>query len=60
MNEKKVRVHDKDIANVEASMRRAAKRAWEIAKQTHTPLVYYESGRLVKKFVEQYEDKQEN
>ena len=60
MNEKKVRVHDKYLANVEAAMRRAAKRAWEIAKQTQTPLVYYENGRVIRKFVEQDEDKQEN
>lgn len=60
MKEKKGRIHDKDLENVEAALLRAAKRAREIAKQTHTPLVYYENGRVVKIFVEQNEDRQEN
>lgn len=54
---KKRQIHDKDLANVEAALLRAAKRAREIAKQTHTPLVYYENGRVVKIFVEQDEDR---
>jgi len=56
MNEKKIRIHDKDLANVEAALLRAAKRAREIAKQTHTPLVYYENGHVVKIFVDQNGD----
>jgi len=51
------RVHGKDLMGVEAALLRAAKRAREIAKQTHTPLVYYENGRVVKIFVEQDEDR---
>lgn len=60
MNGEKRQIHDKDLENVEAALLRAAKRAREIAKQTHTPLVYYENGRVVKIFVEQNEDRQEN
>ena len=56
MNGKKRQIHNKDLKNVEAALLRAAKRAREIAKQTHTPLVYYEDGRMVKMFVEQDED----
>ena len=43
---KRSRIHGKDLAGVEAALLRAAKRAWEIAKQTHTPLVYYENGNF--------------
>ena len=60
MNEKKIKIHDKDLAHVEAALLRAAKRAREIAKQTHTPLVYYENGHVVKIFVDQNGDRQEN
>lgn len=47
MNGKKRQIHDKDLENVEAALLRAAKRAREIAKQTHTPLVYYENECVV-------------
>ena len=56
MNGKKRLIHDKDLENVEAALLRAAKRAREIAKQTHTPLVYYENGHVVKIFVDQNGD----
>ncbi|NUO09609.1 MAG: hypothetical protein HUU08_13190 [Candidatus Brocadia sp.] len=57
MSKKKRRIHDKDIENVEAALLRAAKRAREIARQTHTPLVYYQNGHVVKEFIEQNEDR---
>lgn len=60
MNEKKKKIRDKDLANVEPALLRAAKRAREIAEQTHTPLVFYENGHVVKKYVKQEEDKQES
>lgn len=51
MNRAKKQIHDKDLANVEVALRRAAKRARAIAEQTHTPLVVYERGSVVKKFI---------
>ena len=50
MNTVKKQIRDKDLANAEVALRRAAKRARTIAEQTHTPLVVYEGGRVVKKF----------
>ncbi len=52
MSDKKIKIRDKDLANVEAALLRAAKKAREVAEQTHTPLVIYENGHVVKKFVE--------
>lgn len=51
MNRSKIQIRDKDLANVEVALLRAAKRAREIAEQTHTPLVVYEGGSVVKKFI---------
>lgn len=50
MNKVKSRIRDKDLAYAEVALRRAAKRAKIVAEQTHTPLVVYEGGRVVKKF----------
>jgi hypothetical protein len=50
MNTVKKQIRDKDLANAEVALRRAAKRASTIAEQTHAPLVVYEGGRVVKKF----------
>ena len=50
MNTVKKQILDKDLASAEVALRRAAKRAKTIAEQTHTPLVVYEGGRVVKKF----------
>jgi len=50
MNKVKKQTRDKDLANAEVALRRAAKRARTIAEQTHTPLVVYEGGHVVKKF----------
>lgn len=49
MNTAKKQIRDKDLASAELALQRAAKRAIMIAEQTHTPLVVYENGRLVKK-----------
>ena len=38
----------KDFQYVQAALERAAKRAREIAKQTNTPLVIQQNGRMVK------------
>ncbi len=40
-----------DVAKVDAAMKRAARRAREIAKQTNTPLIIFENGRLIEKKV---------
>ena len=40
-----------DVARVDSAMKRAAKRAREIAKQTHTPLIVFENGKVVEKNV---------
>ena len=45
------RIYDKDLANAEAALRRAAKKAKIIAEQTHTPLILFENGNVVKKIV---------
>jgi hypothetical protein len=50
MNERKLPIRDKDLANVEAALLRAAAKARKVAEETHTPLVLYENGRIVKKF----------
>ena len=50
MNTVKKEIRDKDLAGAEVALQRAAKRARMIAEQTHTPLVVYEKGHVVKKF----------
>ena len=50
MSKAKIQIRDQDLANAEVALRRAAVRARKIAQQTHTPLVVYEGGRVVKKF----------
>ena len=46
----KIQIQDKDLAGAEAALRRAAKRARTIAEQTHTPLIFYKNGHVIKKF----------
>ncbi len=46
-------VWEKDVANVSAALRRAARQARKRAQQTHTPLVIYEDGRIKRKMVMQ-------
>jgi hypothetical protein len=51
MKKEKIVVHDELLAKVGGALRRAAKRAREIAAQTNTPIVVYENGKVVKKKV---------
>lgn len=59
MNTVKKQIRDKDLANAEVALRRAANRAKTIAKQTDTPLVVYEGGHVVKKFSGKKNSKQD-
>jgi len=54
----KKQIRDKDLAGAEVALRRAAKRARTIAQQTHTPLVVYEGGHVVKKILGKGRSKQ--
>jgi len=58
MNTVKKQIRDKDLANAEVALRRAAKRARTIAEQTQTPLVVYEGGHVVKKLLGKGRSKQ--
>ena len=46
------RVNDADIRGVEPALRRAAKAARRIAKATHTPLIIWENGKVVEKWID--------
>ena len=50
MSKVKMQIRDIDLAKAEIALRRAVTRAKKIAEETHTPLVVYEGGRVVKKF----------
>ncbi len=43
---------DPDLANAEAAMKRAAVKAWEIAKATHTAVVYLENDVIKEEYPE--------
>lgn len=45
-------VLDEDLCKVGPALQRAAKQARKIANRTHTPLVIYEQGRVIRKMVE--------
>jgi hypothetical protein len=45
-------VLDEDLSKVGPALRRAAKQARKTAERTHTPLVIYEQGRVIRKRVE--------
>ena len=45
-------IEDPDLAKVEAALIRAGQRARKIAKDTGTPLVLYENGKIVLQSVE--------
>lgn len=47
-NNEQKHIDDPDLAKVEPALRRAAKRARKIARQTGTPLITYENGRVVR------------
>ena len=48
-NDKNQPTNDPDLAKVEAALKRAARRAREIAIRTNTQLVVFENGRVVRK-----------
>ena len=48
---KRRRVKDPDLRGVEAALRRAALAARQVAKATNTPLVIWENGKVVKKWI---------
>ena len=48
-NDKNQTTNDPDLAKVGAALKRAARRAREIAKRTNTQLVVFENGRVVRK-----------
>jgi hypothetical protein len=50
MKQKK-RVKDPDIRGVEPALKRAAQTARRIARATGTPLVIWENGKVVKKWL---------
>jgi DNA-directed RNA polymerase subunit K/omega len=49
MKKGKIVVHDELLAKVGVALRRAARRARQIAEQTNTPIVVFENGKVVKK-----------
>ncbi len=49
---KRRRVTDKDILGVGPALRRAAQDARRIAAATNTPLVIWEDGKVVRKWVD--------
>jgi hypothetical protein len=42
------RVLDEDLSKVGPALRRAARQARKIAERTHTPLVIYEHGHVIR------------
>jgi hypothetical protein len=50
LKQKDSEIQDADIQNSFAALKRAAKRAREIAIQTGTPLIIVRNGKLVKEF----------
>ena len=48
---KRSRAKDPDIRGVEPALQRAAKAARRIAKATHTPLIIWENGKVVEKWM---------
>lgn len=47
MSTKKALPKDSDLAGVDKALRRAGKKARELATQTHTPLYVFENGKVV-------------
>lgn len=43
--------HDADLAGAGAALKRAARRAREIAERTHTQLVTYKDGHVQKRMI---------
>jgi len=51
MKPTKKAAEDKDLAKVGTALRQAAKQTMKAAERTHTPLVIYEQGRVIRKQV---------
>lgn len=51
MTTKRHRAKDPDIRGVEPALRRAAQAARRIAKATNTPLIIWENGKVVEKWI---------
>jgi hypothetical protein len=47
MTTKKALPKDSDLAGVDKALRRAARKAKELAVKTHTPLYVFENGKVV-------------
>ena len=60
MNKVKKQIQDNDLASAEVALRRAARRARTIAEKTHTPLVIYENGRVIKEIIGKEKKKQKS
>ena len=60
MNKVKKRIQDNNLASTEVALRRAARRARTIAEKTHTPLVIYENGRVIKEIIGKEKKKQKS
>ena len=58
MSKVKKRIQDNDLASAEVALRRAARKARTIAEKTHTPLVIYEDGKVIKQIIGKEKKKQ--
>lgn len=47
MSTKKTLPRDSDLAGVDKALRRAGRKARELAAKTHTPLYIFENGKVV-------------
>ena len=52
MKRRESRASDPDFAGTEAALRRAARRAREIARATHTQVVTWQDGKIKKEYVD--------
>jgi len=60
MSKVKKRIQDNDLAGAEVALRRAARKARTIAEKTHTPLVIYEDGKVIKQIIGKEKKKQKS
>ena len=58
MSKVKKRIQDNDLASAQVALRRAARKARTIAEKTHTPLVIYENGKVIKEIIGKEKKKQ--
>ena len=60
MSKVKKRIQDNDLASAEVTLRRAARKARTIAEKTHTPLIIYEGGKVIKQIIGKEKKKQKS